>query len=130
ADEKLEAFFEFLNSFYFDNEFDDEDSEAFDWVDFADSNHDVISFERKAKDKEYLVVMNFSDATFKRGIEVKEGLYKEVFSSSLSKFGGNERLSSKIKETKAKKGNAGKREITLNLNPLCAYVYEKTPCQK
>ena len=130
ADEKLEAFFEFLNSFYFDNEFDDEDSEAFDWVDFADSNHDVISFVRKAKDKEYLVVMNFSDATFKRGIEVKEGLYKEVFSSSLSKFGGNERLSSKLKETKAKKGNAGKREITLNLNPLCAYVYEKTPCQK
>lgn len=130
VDDKFISFLKFLNSFYTENEFDDEDSDSFDWVDFADSGHKIISFIRKAKDKEFLIVVNFSDAPFKKSIEVKEGAYREVFSSSLSKFGGNERLSLKPKETKVKKNNASKGEITLNLNPLCAYVYEKIPCQK
>ena len=130
ADDKLINLVSFLNEFYKDASFEDDDSDTFDWVDFADSNHAVISFMRKNKDKEYLVVFNFSDEAVKRSIEIGEGLYKEVFVSGQSKFGGAVRLTSKAKETKHKKGNKSKQELSLNLAPLCAYIYEKTPCQK
>jgi len=130
ADNKLNNLLSSLNDFYLNNEFDDDDSQGFEWVDFADSAHEIISFTRKSKDKTFLIAINFSDDRLKKNIEVKEGLYKEVFSSNLSKFGGSERLTSKVKETKVKKNNACKTEIELTMNPFGAYIYEKTPCQK
>jgi len=66
---------------------------GFEWIDFHDAEHSIISFVRYAKDrKDYLVfACNFTPAphaNYRIGIP-EAGLHREIFNSDAEMFGGS-----------------------------------------
>ena len=107
----------------------DDDSEGFKWVNAIDSEHSVVSFERRSGDETFLVVCNFSDKGFNYKLGVDKGTYKEMFASEQIKYGGLYKMSGRAKESKEGKRDGKTHEISLKLYPLCLHIYEKCPCQ-
>ncbi|MCX7724531.1 MAG: 1,4-alpha-glucan branching protein GlgB [Thermodesulfovibrio sp.] len=71
----------------------DFDPGGFEWIDFSDSDQSVISFIRKAKDSNdvILVVCNFTPVTrfnYRVGVPFK-GYWKEILNSDLFIYGGS-----------------------------------------
>lgn len=107
---------------------DDDSPESFKWVNAIDSSNSVISFTRKCKNSELLVIANFSSNELRYDVGVDKGTYKEIFSSSGVKFGGEIKLAGRPKATKAGKADGKKNILSVNLPALCLNVYEKSTC--
>lgn len=107
----------------------DDSEDCFEWINAIDSEHSVVSFMRSHNGNEALVVCNFSDCDLNYHLGVKEGVYKEIFSSDLVKFGGSSRLSGRFRLAKPSKKDGRKFELTINLGALSLHVYEKSSCQ-
>jgi len=85
-----------LNKFYKDNPAlwqVDFDWQGFQWIDCNDNENSVVSFIRKAKNGDYLIVIsNFTPEVregYRTGVPDK-GEYIEVFNSDLEKYGGSD----------------------------------------
>ena len=66
---------------------------GFEWIDFSDAEHSIVSFVRRAKRREdYLVfICNFTPAphwNYRLGMPVA-GVYREIFNSDAEMFGGS-----------------------------------------
>ena len=129
--EKFDELISFLNGFYKEREeFRGDDQEGgFEWVNAIDSEDSVIAFIRKKGKEKLLVIANFSDrpVNFRMGIEA--GAYKEVFASEQIRFGGEYKLSGRVKQTSKVRCDGKEDSLSVKLAPFCLHVYEKTPCQ-
>lgn len=108
----------------------DDNPDSFEWVNAIDSQNSVVAFVRKCEGNELLVVANFSDKLLSYELGVDKGSYKEIFASEQIKFGGNVKLSGKVRLTVSKKVDGKADCFTMKLQPFCLHIYEKSPCQK
>lgn len=129
--DRFDTLLSFLNGFYKErNEFKDDDAESgFEWINAIDSEDSVIAFIRKKGKERLLVIANFSDrpVNFRMGID--EGAYKEVFASEQIRFGGEYKLSGRVKQTSKVRCDGREDSLSVKLAPFCLHIYEKTPCQ-
>ena len=91
---KMSRFFAAVNHFYLDNPAlyeNDDDWNGFNWINYSDSEHSIVSWVRNGLEGDQLVfICNFQPVTregYRIGVP-KAGTYKEVFTSDLSEFGG------------------------------------------
>jgi 1,4-alpha-glucan branching enzyme len=71
--------------------FYDFESQGFQWIDCHDHEQSIISYIRKSKDKNIVVVLNFTPVkrdNYRIGVPC-EGIYKEVINSDSSYYGGS-----------------------------------------
>ncbi len=105
----------------------DNESNGFEWIDETDYQANVIAFIRKGdkKDKEIIIICNFSDET-RKGYPVgvsKQGVYEEIFNSQSPEFDGWGFNNEPVK-TKAKPHHGRKYSLEVTLPPL-GVVYLK-----
>ncbi len=105
--------------------FEDDSEASFKWVNAIDSKHSVISFIRKSKNKEILVVANFKNVEQSINIGVEKGTYKESFSSSLIKFGGSDKIVGRPKQSRPLKADGKKDALSVKIAPLTLLIFEK-----
>ncbi|MGH7885278.1 MAG: 1,4-alpha-glucan branching protein GlgB, partial [Thermodesulfobacteriota bacterium] len=95
--------------------------DGFEWVDFNDSGSSVISFIRKSKsDEKLLIVCNFTPAVrYNYRIGVPEaGFWREILNSDSKIYGGSGCSNSERIESESKPANARDASISLTLPPL------------
>ena len=114
---------------------------GFEWMNCSDSENSVVSFVRRAKDKDdmVLVVCNFDTIQHESyPIGVPKGKYKEILNSDDVKFGGTGFVNSRMISTKKEKVDGRADSIKIKLAPLSIAVFkytkveekEKTPATK
>lgn len=95
--------------------------DGFEWIDFSDADSSIISFMRKDKSNNtILVVCNFTPVTRKDypvGV-TKEGIWKECLNSDSRKYGGSGYCNSLEIESQNKPANGRELSIKLNIPPL------------
>mgnify|MGYP006301657043 FL=1 len=97
-----------LNQFYLKHSplwESDHEPEGFEWIDADNNEQSIISFIRKDKDDNYLIVIcNFTPAYYENyRIGVPEaGIFKEVFNSDYSEYGGSGKENKGIIKTDVK----------------------------
>jgi 1,4-alpha-glucan branching enzyme len=96
--------------------------EGFEWVDFSDSAHSVISFLRKNEEKELLCVFNFTPVYREKYFLPLKRLktIEEVFNTDDTSFGGSGKKNQKGVMEKKPEG------CHLSLSPLAAMIFEVT----
>jgi len=83
-----------LNNLYCHNEefySHDFEPEGFEWIDCHDASQSIISYQRKAKDKFLIVVLNFTPIpreNYRIGVP-REGVYREILNSDSEYYGGS-----------------------------------------
>lgn len=126
---KLNQFVKELNFFYQTNsELYERDFswEGFKWIVADDKEQNVLSFSRyNSRGDELIFIVNFSNVqrdNYCIGVD-KLGVYEEVFTSNLERFGGNGKTMGCIS---AQKGGMHGRanHISLNLSPLSASFFK------
>ena len=125
---KMKKFVKELNHFYLENKpfwENDTDWEGFSWISHDDRDQSVISFVRRDKTgNEIVVVCNFCPVLrekYKIGVPEK-GEYKPVFSSDSKKYGGRGTVLKKVKSKDfAMHGYA--QSIEIKLPPLSTTYY-------
>lgn len=81
---------------------DEYNHEAFRWIDADNSGENLFSYIRKGKEKDYIVILNFSPNTYlnhKFGVE-QAGSYKVLLNTDDEEWSGNGVTSEKIKTVK------------------------------
>lgn len=102
--------------------------EGFEWAVYDDNENNVISFIRKdKKGNQVLVICNFSNRLYKDyriGVD-KKGVYTEIFTTDNKKFGGRGILNKKVK-TKIGKMHQKPYYVSLDIAPLSTfYLYKR-----
>ena len=83
-----------LNKLYCSNEAlytHDFEPEGFEWIDCHDASQSIISYQRKAKDKFLIVVLNFTPVpreNYRIGVPC-DGTYHEILNSDSEFYGGS-----------------------------------------
>ncbi len=94
---------------------------GFEWIDFADAKSSIISFIRKDKNSNsILVVCNFTPVTkenYPVGV-TEEGIWKECLNSDSKKYGGSGCCNSKGMKSRNEPANGKELSIKLNIPPL------------
>lgn len=69
---------------------DDYNWESFEWIDADNADKNMFSYIRKGKDKDYVVVLNFSPNHYEHEVfgVIQKGMYKEVLNTEWSCYGG------------------------------------------
>ncbi len=118
-----------LNRLYQDEEalyLYDIDRKGFEWIDYTDHQNNIISFMRKSDKESIVIVCNFSPVEridYKVGVN-EEGMYKEIFNSDSSAYGG--RNIGNMGGKKADKIPMHGKEYSLNLTlPPLGVLYLK-----
>jgi 1,4-alpha-glucan branching enzyme len=101
---------------------------GFQWIDYADRENSVIAFQRQGDSKEELliVVCNFTPEVryhYRVGVPFR-GVWKEVFNSDDSQFGGSGTLNPGLLTTSPVKYHGGDYSISLTLPPLAVVVFK------
>ena len=104
--------------------------DGFDWATCDDDQNNIISFYRKDKNGDVmLVVSNFSSVEqdeYKIGV-TQSGTYEEVFSTDSKVYGGNGIENGKVK-TKRGKMHGNPQYLSLKIPPFSTiYIYKKAP---
>lgn len=109
----------------------DFDAKGFEWIDFKDWEHSVISYLRKGEDPDdmVLIVCNFTPVPHHRylvGVPL-QGFWKEILNSDAAVYGGSNVGNSGGVATKNAPCFGRKQSLQLTLPPLGAVVlqYEK-----
>lgn len=127
--QKMQEYVRDLNSLYLNEpalyELDDV-TDGFKWVVSDAVDETIIAFSRKACDgSELLVIVNFTPVTrvkYKVGVD-RRGKYKEIFNSDALKYGGDGKVNSRIKNSKAEEWNGKTDSITVTVPPLGISVF-------
>ena len=133
--EAMETYSRTLNKFYCSHKAlwqVDFDWEGFKWIDCNDNENSVISFIRRAKDKnDFLIILcNFTPEirrSYRIGVPSK-GIYVEVFSSDDKGYGGSGLRNAGDMETQEVPWHGREQSITLTLPPLST-IYLKVKGQ-
>ena len=92
---------------------------GYEWIDFSDADHSVISYLRKADGQYLACIHNFTPETVSNYLirlsHVKEA--KEIFNSDAAKYGGSDHLN---RETALIKNNG----FVITLAPLATMIFE------
>ncbi|MBR1985070.1 MAG: 1,4-alpha-glucan branching protein GlgB [Clostridia bacterium] len=128
---KLKEFVKDLNNFYkntpalFENDFS---WDGFKWLIPDDSEQYIVAFIRRdKKGNELICVVNFSPAPrCDYCVGADEGYYKEVFNSSLQKYGGEEQEVEKVYHANKKGMHGYGNSISLNIPSFGAIFLTKT----
>ena len=104
----------------------DETSEGFEWVDNISANENIISFLRKSKSGDsVLVVCNFADLAYEKyeiGVPCV-AKYKEIFNSDNEKYGGSNFVNKRVKTSKEHECKGMANSIKVNLAPLSISIF-------
>lgn len=123
----LKTFVEKMNAFYLNHPSlweKDDSSEGFEWVDFADQGHSVISYLRKSSTAYLAVVHNFTPNTTENYF-IRLGnlvMIREVFNTDDKSFGGSGQVDSKAQIVHTEEGKPW--GFTLTLPPLATVIFE------
>jgi 1,4-alpha-glucan branching enzyme len=107
----------------------DASAAGFEWIDFSDAQHSVLSFLRKSKaaNEIVLVVCNFTP-TVHRGYRIgvpNPGVYREVLNTDSAFYGGgNIGLADGAASTESKHWQGRPWSICVNLAPLATIVFK------
>jgi 1,4-alpha-glucan branching enzyme len=104
--------------------------QGFEWVDFSDGDHSVISFIRRATDRDnyLLFCCNFTPEVW-HGYELgvpDEGFYQEVFNTDAEIFGGSNVGNHPGVVSKRKPKHGRPYSISITLPPLAVTVFRFT----
>ena len=101
---------------------------GFEWIDFHDADHSIVSFVRRAKNKEdYLVfVCNFTPAPYKayRVGFPETGLHREIFNSDADMFGGSNMGNGGVVNVEARPSHGRAASAELVIPPLGVVVFK------
>ena len=104
----------------------DEKAEGFEWVNNISAKENIISFLRKSKSGEsILVVCNFADYAYEKytiGVPAA-GKYKEIFNSDAEVYGGSGLVNKRVKTSKEIKCDFKDNSIKVNIAPLSISIY-------
>ncbi len=102
----------------------DFDSEGFQWIDCHDHEQSVISYTRKAGEKFYIIILNFTPVArenYRIGVPT-EGVYKEILNSDSSFYGGSNIGNGKSINAELKHWMGYPFSLNLTLPPLGGIV--------
>ncbi|WP_068677512.1 1,4-alpha-glucan branching protein GlgB [Oceanobacillus sp. Castelsardo] len=119
-----------LNHFYLENPelFElDHDPSGFEWVDPHNIDQSIIAFRRKSKDKELIIVCNFTpNVAYDYKIGVPDpGIYEEVFNSDQIEFGGSGQQNENKHFSFPEKWHGLAQHIKIKIPPLAITVFRK-----
>jgi len=100
--------------------------EGFEWIDHGDHQNSVLSFIRKGKKQQIMVVCNFTpnvQSDYRLGVNEK-GKWTEIFNSDSEKYGGSNQLNDGVIKTQAIESHGKENSVSLVLPPL-GVVYLK-----
>lgn len=105
-------------------------ADGFEWIDSNDWEHSIISFIRKDKDtdKIILIVCNFTPVprhNYKVGV-LQEGFWREILNSDAEIYGGSGCGNSRGVEASAKPVHGRKHSISLTLPPLSVLFFKNS----
>ncbi len=128
----LAVFVEALNALYRSEPAlheDDFRSSGFEWIDFSDVEHSVISFLRRGlkPEDEVVVVCNFTPVVrycYDVGVPA-EGHYLELFNSDAAMFGGSNQGNLGGVQTSPWARHGREQCITITLPPLAVLVFKR-----
>jgi 1,4-alpha-glucan branching enzyme len=104
---------------FFEQDFD---PEGFEWIDFRDSDANVVSFLRKGKDPDQVLVFVFNftpvPRTDYRVGAPREGFYREVINSDSAVYGGSNMGLEGVVPAEARPWHNQPCSLCLNLPPL------------
>ena len=106
----------------------DNDTDGFEWINNISANESILTFVRKSSEQNdmLLVVCNFDNvdrADYKIGVPEK-GKYKEIFNSSSKKFGGNDFVNSRLKQSKTDECDGREESIRINVAALSVSIFK------
>ena len=130
---EMQRFVSYLNNFYLDNKElweIDNSYDGYEWIEYSQSDINVISYKRKAIDlSELIVVINFSPVKRENyRINVSQpGNYREVLNSDEFQFGGNGNVNNGVIKTFKETDYEGeiKNYVNINLPPLSGIILRK-----
>ena len=119
-----------LNKLYCSNEAlytHDFESEGFEWIDCHDAAQSIISYQRKAKDKSLIVVLNFTPVpreNYRIGVP-RDGTYHEILNSDSEFYGGSNLGNGQGLIAEPVPWMNQSHSLSLTLPPLGAVVIER-----
>lgn len=108
----------------------DDSPEGFEWINHISANECTLTFVRKGKGKDdiLLVAANFSGISREITIGVPAaGKYKEIFNSDDEKYGGSGRVNSRVKRSKAVEWDDRPDSVTVKLASLSLSILKYMP---
>ncbi len=101
---------------------------GFEWIDCHDASQSILSYQRKARDGSFVVViLNFTPIpreNYRIGVPA-EGSYREVFNSDSSYYGGSNLGNSGLVQSEPQTWMGLPKSIKLTLPPLGALVLQR-----
>jgi 1,4-alpha-glucan branching enzyme len=108
-------------------------SEGFEWVSYDDRENSIISYLRKdKKGNSLLVVCNFTPQTIEKyelGVP-NYGVWKEIFNSDEKKYGGSNQLNDGELQTSDNEKHFKAQSLTIRISPLSTMVFECIKVEK
>ena len=108
----------------------DYDTEGFEWINHMESEKNMLTFIRKTKKKEELLVIvcNFSSLAYEKyqmGVPYP-GKYKEIFNSDAVEFGGTGLRNARVKSSKRAECDERKNSIVIDVAPFSVQIFSFT----
>ena len=110
----------------------DDKPEGFAWINSINSAENLLTFMRRTRKKESLLVMaaNFSGVEIQVKIGVPyEGSYKEILNTDAEEFGGNGMVNKRAKRAVKKEWDDRPYSVSITLAPLSASILEFRPAK-
>lgn len=128
---KLHFFMKYLNSLYarepamYEADFN---HEAFEWIDFGDYENSIVSFVRRARDRDdfLLFIFNFTPvvrSNYRVGTP-KAGFYREVLNTDAEMYGGSNTGNQGGRHTDPVEWHGKPHSLLLELPPLAGLVFK------
>lgn len=126
---KLMDFNKTVNEVYKNNSalYSIEDSwDGFEWISADENQNNIISFIRKSKNQEIVVIINFSGNDYnKYRLGVDAGKYGVLLSTDDKKFGGQGKITKKTYTTVKKSAHGRENSILISIPRLSAIYFIK-----
>ena len=111
----------------------DDKPEGFAWINSINSTENLLTFLRKTRKKESLLVVaaNFSGVEKQVKISVPyEGSYKEILNTDAEEFGGSGMINKRAKRAVKKEWDDRPYSVSITLAPLSVSILEFRPANK
>lgn len=106
----------------------DYEESGFEWINTMDDEHSILSFARKGKEKDDVIVavFNFSDEDFSQyqvGVPMK-GIYKEILNTDDRKYGGSGEINPRPHASRKEEFDERENSLRIRLAPRSAAVFQ------
>ena len=107
----------------------DSDPDGFEWISANDANRSLLSYERRGNDEKdtLVIICNFTTVDVKnyKLAVPSAGKWKEIFSSDISKFGGEGHNNKTLKQSKPGKVDDRENYISVTVPALSISIFKK-----